>query len=94
MPQESIKLSAQYQAQLKALGVTVYEPVKQITLAEQPWLNDLCLLLNITTDACQFDATAPLFDDKTQTLHLPAHSFANEADLKKLIWQHVRQFVS
>jgi hypothetical protein len=85
--------TVQQRALLSALGIVVYNPLKKIEVATQPWLADLCKLLKITVEDCVFDAQNPSFDDKTKTLHLPASSYANEAELKKLIWLNVRQFV-
>jgi hypothetical protein len=87
-------LSEQQKAHLVAMGISLYEPVKQIVLANQAWLDDVCKLLNIKVESCVFDAIKPKFDDDTKTLHLPPISYQSEADIKKLIWLNVRQFIS
>ncbi len=84
----------QQYAQLQSMGVTIYTPLASITLASQPWLKDVCSLLNIEISDCIFDAIEPTFDVKRNKLHLPATSHANEQSLKKLIWQHIRPFVN
>lgn len=89
-----LTLSLQQQAQLQAMGVDIFESLQAITLQDMPWLPDLCKLLDIEASACVFDASVPYFDEKTKTLHLPAQSYADETSLKKLIWQHVRQWAS
>lgn len=84
----------QQKACLSALGVVVYEPLKQISLESEAWIVDVCELLNIPLESCVYDSVKPHFDAKTQTLHLPAQSFAAIADLKKSIWLSIRQFVA
>jgi len=84
----------QRHAQLQAMGITIFEPLHQLDLTQQPWLDSLCKLLNIGFEDCIFDAIQPSFDDKLKKLHLPAFTIASEADIKKRIWQNIRQFAS
>lgn len=81
-------------AQLQAMGIDIFIPLQQIDLAQQTWLEDLCKLLSISTEDCLFDVNQPIFDDKLKKLHLPALTVSSEADIKKLIWQNIRQFVN
>jgi hypothetical protein len=98
VPASSIKnpqlVSDVQKAQLNAMGVSLYEPIKSIQLEGQPWLNDVCKLLKITSESCFFDSIKPRFDDSAQTLHLPSMSYTSEAELKKSIWLSIRQFVT
>lgn|GEM_PF-2537398 len=85
--------SAQQKAQLLAMGISLYEPTVPIDLKQMPWIADVCKLLKISPQSCLFDSSQPLFNSKTQTLHLPLVSYANEANIKKSIWLSIRQFV-
>ena len=86
-------LSEQQKAQLNAMGIALYEPIKKIGLAGQPWIHNLCELLKIPTENCLFDSNKPSFNEATQILHLPATSYASEVEVKKLIWLNIRQYV-
>lgn len=88
------QITEQQKAQLNALGICIYEPVEQIGLEGLPWISDVCKLLNISRQNCLFDSSTPIFDPKTQTLHLPAFSYSSEINIKKSIWLTIRPFVA
>lgn len=92
--QQNANVTNNQKAQLNAMGILLYEPVKQISLVDQPWIKDVCELLKIPVENCVFDSSKPTFDFKTQTLHLPATSYAKLPDVKKSVWLSIRQFVS
>ena len=91
---DSSKLNQQQLAQLQVIGIDLFSPVAQIDVAQQPWIDDICKLLNISRSDCLFDAKQPSFDDKLNKLHLPAFSSSNESDIKRLIWRNIRRFVN
>jgi hypothetical protein len=88
----SVNMSNQ-RAQLNAMGIEVYEPIEQIMLSEESWIEDLCGLLSIPLSNVIYDVSQAKFDEETKTLHLPASSYETQAQVKKLIWRNVRQFV-
>ena len=81
-------------AQLQAMGIELYSPLKERDIAQQSWLGDLCKLLDISKEDCVFESNQPFFDDKLKKLHLPKSTMVSEFDFKKLVWQNIRQFVN
>jgi hypothetical protein len=91
---DSSKNKTNRYAQLQAMGIDIYAPIQQLDVAQQPWIDKLCKILSISREDCLFDAKQPTFDNELKKLHLPAFTVASEADIKKLIWQNIRQFVT
>lgn len=89
-----IDITKQQCAQLQAMGVSIFAPLQQLDLCQQPWIDDICSLLSITKEDCLFDAGQPFFDDKLKKLHLPALTIVSEAEIKKHIWQNIRQYIN
>lgn len=93
MPANS-QQEAQFYAQLQTLGIDVYQNVEQLSVAELPWLNDVCRLLGSEVEKCVFDAQTPQYDAKLNILHLPKSSFSSEIAFKKALWQAISPFVT
>lgn len=81
------------QSHLQAMGIALYTSKQELDITQRPWLSDLYQLLDISDDDCLFDSSQPFFDDKLKKLHLPKSTTTNEIELKKLIWQNIRQFI-
>lgn len=91
---DSLKQKTNKYAQLQAMGIDIFVPIQQLDVAQQPWIDSLCKILNISREDCLFDAKQPAFDNQLKKLHLPASTVASEGEIKKLIWQSIRQFVT
>ena len=83
-----------YQAQLQAIGIDLYQSVEGLEVEKQKWLGDVVALIDISLEDIIYKGNTPKYDIDNKSLQLPLMFYGNEQALKRSIWQAIQPFVN